>query len=379
MDQITELNQITAHFQIPGELVLAERFDRGHINDTYLVRFDQGDGPVEEYILQRINHFVFKQPLEVMANIEAVLGHLRYKIEAAGGDPSREVLTLIPTHEHGYLYISADQCYWRVYARIRDARTYQTPASQAHVYHAGMAFGDFQRLLDDFPSDSLHETIVDFHNTPVRYQAFLAAVEADVHRRAASAVAEIDFVRRRAGEVGVIVEALAAGEVPLRVTHNDTKFDNVMIDDHSGEAVCIVDLDTVMPGSLLFDFGDAIRSIANTGAEDEPDLEKVHFDLETYENFARGYLEALGITVTPGEFSLLPFSARLMTLECGIRFLTDYLIGDEYFRTSREGHNLDRCRTQFRLVEEMEEQFSEMKRIVQKYSMGEFRIDDFIG
>jgi Ser/Thr protein kinase RdoA (MazF antagonist) len=368
MDPLAEIKKIAPHFQIPGECVHAEPFGHGHINDTYLAGFNQLDGSRQEYIFQRVNQYVFKDPAAVNGNILAVTAHLRKKITAAGGDPARGALILIPTRDGGTLYTTSDGTYWRVFNYIQNAHTYQIPSSQAHVTQAGKAFGDFQRLLADFPTETLHETIIDFHNTPVRYQAFLAAIQADPHQCVAGVAAEIDFVRQRESEMAVIMDALALGKIPLRVTHNDTKFNNVMIDDHTGEAVCIVDLDTVMPGSLLFDFGDAIRSICNTAEEDEPDLDIVHFDLETFENFTKGYLSALGRLITSHEYALLPFSARLMTLECGMRFLTDHLEGDRYFRTNRQGHNLDRCRTQFKLVAEMEENYSEMKRIVSQHA-----------
>jgi hypothetical protein len=366
MTGLTEFEKITTQFQIPGKFSRAKPFGHGHINDTFLARFDLPDGSARDYVVQRINHNVFRQPAEVLTNIVAITAHLCEKIEAAGGDPTRETLTLIPTHAGSFLHISSDGSFWRIYAYIENVSAYQVPASQAHVYHAGKAFGNFACLLSDFPVDTLHETIPDFHNTPVRYQAFQAAVNADRYQRAAGAAAEIGFVHQRVEELGIMIGALEQGKIPLRVTHNDTKFNNVMIDDQTGEAICIVDLDTVMPGSLLFDFGDAIRSIANTAAEDEPNLDIVHFDLETYENFTRGFLEATGNSITQEEYALLPFSARLMTIECGIRFLTDHLNGDEYFRISRDGHNLDRCRTQFRLVEEMENRFPEMKQIIRE-------------
>jgi Ser/Thr protein kinase RdoA (MazF antagonist) len=247
------------------------------------------------------------------------------------------------------------------------ARTYQVVGHLDHFYHAGKAFGKFQKLVSDVPPDELYETIPDFHHTPKRFEAFVRSVERDAENRARLARPEIEFVEQRAGEAPVLVDLLDKGELCQRITHNDTKFNNVMIDDETGEGICVVDLDTVMPGLPLYDFGDAIRSGANPAAEDEPDLSRVRMDLDLYDSFSRGYLEMSRDFLTPVEISYLPFSARLMTLECGMRFLADFLDGDVYFEVHRPGHNLDRCRTQFKMVEDMESKFDEMIRIVERY------------
>ena len=286
------------------------------------------------------------------------------KIIKAGGDPLRETLNLIPTNEGGYLHRSEDGNYWRGYLFIDGARTYQTVENKEHFYKAGKAFGNFQRLLSDYPVENLHETIPNFHNTKMRFDAFVDAVEKDVMNRAKDVKEEIEFALKRADDTPILVDLLEKGELPLRVTHNDTKFNNVMIDDKTGEGICVIDLDTVMPGLSLYDFGDSIRFGANPAAEDERDLSKVWMDLGLYEQFTRGYLETAGDSLTRTELEYMPFSAKLMTYECGIRFLTDHLNGDTYFRILRPGHNLDRTRTQFKLVADMEVKLDQMARII---------------
>jgi Ser/Thr protein kinase RdoA (MazF antagonist) len=362
-----DFRAIVAQFTFEGEFLEAQRCGIGHINGTYAARFRKTDGTVHRYILQRINHEVFKRPEELMHNIEKVTVHLRKKIIAAGGDPERETLNLVPTVDGRAFYKTAEGDYWRAYIFIEGAQTYQVVAHLDHFYNAGKAFGKFQQLVSDFPAEQLYETIPDFHHTPKRFDAFVRSVESDARNRAQAARAEIEFVQQRAEEMPVLVDLLSRGELPRRITHNDTKFNNVMIDDETGEGICVVDLDTVMPGLPLYDFGDAIRSGANPAAEDEPDLAKVCMDLDLYESFARGYLETARDFLTPTEIAYLPFSARLMTLECGMRFLADYLDGDVYFGIHRPGHNLDRCRAQFKMVQDMEEKFEQMVRIVERY------------
>lgn len=357
---------VVTYFKFEGEFIKAEPYGFGHINDTYAAYFRLDDGRVHRYIMQRINHFVFKRPEELMSNISAVTSHLRKKILARGGDPDRETLTLIPTQNGEIFHHTETGNFWRAYIFIEDALTYQIPESLTHVSNAAQAYGNFQRLLGDFSANQLFETIPDFHNTAKRFDTFIKAAEEDTHNRAKGVKAEIDFVLLRAHEMPVVVDLIDQGKLPIRVTHNDTKYNNVMIDDKTGEGVCVIDLDTVMPGSLLYDFGDAIRSISNTAEEDERDLSIVHFSIETFEKYTLGYLEATQDTISSVELEYLPFSARLMTLECGMRFLTDYLSGDVYFLTKRNKHNLDRCRTQFKLVEEMETQFDKMTEISEK-------------
>jgi len=361
------LTDVVPNFKFAGQFIRAEPYEFGHIHDTFYTYFSKSDGLVHRYILQRINQYVFKCPEELMANIEAISVHLQRKITTAGGDPERESLTLVPTLENGGFLHRNGGDYWRAYISIEGAQTYMVPQSIDHVYNAGRAYGRFQQQLDDFPVHRLHETIPDFHNTVKRFKTFVEVVEEDKHNRAQDVKEEIDFVLQRAGETSIVVDLIDRRELPLRVTHNDTKYNNVMIDDETGEGVCVIDLDTVMPGSSLYDFGDAIRSITNTGEEDEQDLSKVHFNLECFEKYTQGYLDATRDALTPAEIQLLAFSARLMSCECGMRFLTDHLNGDVYFKIHKPGHNLDRCRTQFKLVRDMERDQEEMLDIVQKY------------
>ncbi len=364
----TDFAAMVKHFQFEGNFLEASPCGFGHINDTYAARFRKPDGIAHRYILQRINHNVFKNPEELMQNVEAVTTHLRRKIIVAGGDPERETLNLIPTVEGKTFYETHDGNYWRAYIFIEGAQTYQVVENLDHVCNAAKAFGKFQRLLSDFPAAQLHETIPNFHHTRKRFETFVEAVERDVRNRAQSVRAEIEFVGQRAEDTSVLVDLLERGELPERVTHNDTKFNNVMIDDKTGEGVCVVDLDTVMPGLSLYDFGDSVRTGAALAAEDERDLSKVGIGLETFESLVHGYLGAAQDFLTSTEVEYLSFSAKLMTFECGIRFLTDYLNGDVYFRIHREDHNLDRCRTQFKMVQDMEEKLDQMLRIVEATS-----------
>lgn len=361
------LIEIAKQFKFEGDFLEASPCGFGHINDTFAARFRKANGVVHRYILQRINHNVFKNPEGLMQNVERVTTHLWKKIIAAGGDPERETLNLIPTVDGKTFDRTHDGNYWRAYIFIEGAQTYEVVESLDHVYNVAKAFGKFQRLLSDLPAGQLYETIPDFHHTGKRYEAFVEALERDVKNRAQSVRTEIEFVEKRAADTSVLVDLLEQGELPERVTHNDTKFNNVMIDDKTGEGVCVIDLDTVMPGLSLYDFGDSVRSGANPVAEDERDLSKVSIDLGIFDRFVHGYLDTARDFLTPIEVDYLPFSAKLMTFECGMRFLTDYLDGDVYFKVHREDHNLDRCRTQFKMVRDMEERFDQMVRIVGKY------------
>lgn len=363
----TDLREIGRQFAIHGEFISGAPYGTGHIHDTYAAVY-QHDAVRRRFIFQRINHNVFKHPQGLMANIVAVTSHLSRKIQASGGDPLRESLTLIPSLDGKSHVRTATGDYWRVYVFIEGARTYEAVENLAHVASAGRAFGRFQKLLSDFPADVLIETIPDFHHTGRRFEAFTKAVEQDVKNRAASARPEIKFVLQRNDRMNVFVDLLATGKLSQRITHNDTKFNNVMIDDRTGDGVCVIDLDTVMPGLSLYDFGDSIRSLANTGAEDEHDLSRVEFDIGIFELYTRGYLEATRGLLRPEEFDLLPFAAQLMTLECGMRFLADYLQGDIYFKTHAPDHNLLRCRTQFKLVKGMEDTVDQTAAIIQRWA-----------
>lgn len=353
-----DLNQIAAQFHTYREI---SPYGDGHINDTYLARAS------ESFILQRINKDAFHNPEQVMHNIVLVTEHLRQKLAEQGNTDPRAALRVIPTLDGKPFYRTEEGDYFRMYTFIDHARSYSEKPSPAIFYNAARGFGRFFSLLSDFDPSRLYETIAHFHDTPARYRALMDAAERDQLGRAAQVRAELDFVRARQSDTAVVTGLLGTPDIPLRVTHNDTKLNNIMLDDQSGEPVCVIDLDTVMPGSILYDFGDSIRFGASAAAEDEPDLSKVYCDLTLYESFARGFLEETAVFLTPTEKQLLPFSARLLTLECGMRFLADYLDGDTYFKTSRAGQNLDRARTQFKLVEDMEEKEKQMEQITLKY------------
>ena len=361
------LQDALAAFDFGGEVVGAVRYGSGHINDTFCVHTQPGEGPCRRFILQRISAAAFHHPDQVMANIASVTAFLRRAIAEAGGDPSRETMTVLLTREGRSFYTDSEGGAWRVYPFIENTVCLQAAETPELFAASARTFGRFQRMLKDYPADTLYETIPRFHDTEDRLAKLKAAVEADVMGRVKDVQPELDFVRKREADCSVALQALREGRLPLRVTHNDTKLNNVLIDRDSGEGICVIDLDTVMPGLSINDFGDSIRFGANHSAEDERDLSKVNFDLSLYEVYTQGFLEGAGGALTPAELDYLPWGAKLMTLECGIRFLTDYLEGDHYFRIHREGQNLDRCRTQFKLVADMEAQWEAMKAVVDKY------------
>ena len=353
-----EFHKLAAQFQIHGEPVAATPYGSGHINDTYAAVFDQGGAPMR-YILQRINHNIFKNPVALMENVQRVTAHLQSKLTT---DRSRRALTLIPTCAGQPFHRDAGGNYWRAYIFIEKARTYDAVESPQQAFAAAMAFGQFQKLLADLPAPRLHDTIPDFHNTPKRFAALENAIAADIANRAKLAQAEIAFARRHQALTGVL---LAAG-LPERVTHNDTKFNNVMLDDATHEGICVIDLDTVMPGLALYDFGDLVRTTTSPAKEDERDLTKVQMQLPLFAALARGYLATAGAFLTKAEKQHLVTAGKLITFEIGIRFLTDFLEGDVYFKVHRAGHNLDRCRTQFKLVESITQQAKPMNRLVEQ-------------
>ena len=347
---------ICGKFQTKGAALSCEPYGNGHINATYLVKTDE-----EQYILQRINHHIFQDVPGLMRNVERVTAFLAEK------DPDpRHSLHLVPAKD-GAAYLEAEGEFYRMYDFVHDSICLDAPETDEDFYQSAVAFGSFQRQLADFPANELSETIPRFHDTPNRYRALRAAIEKDALGRAASCREEIEFALAREADAAVMINLLAAGELPLRVTHNDTKLNNVMLDAKTRRPLCVIDLDTVMPGLAANDFGDSIRFGANTGAEDEKDLKKISLSLARYEAFARGFLEACGKALTPKEIETLPWGAKLMTLECGVRFLTDYLEGDTYFRIHRPEHNLDRTRTQFALVADMEKKWTQMCDIVKEF------------
>ncbi|MBQ6998273.1 MAG: phosphotransferase [Clostridia bacterium] len=356
------LKKIAESFQIEGEYVDASPYGEGHINSTFLLKTTAE----EKYILQKINNTVFSSPEELMDNVVMVTEFLKKKIDAAGGNSKRETLTVIPAKD-GKSYVKTENGdYYRVYIFIDDAISFQVVEDPMDFYNAAAAFGKFQNMLSDFEADKLHETIKNFHNTKTRFDDFEKAVADNKSGKAADVQAEIDFAMARKCDAAIIVDGIAEGRIPLRVTHNDTKLNNVLVDSESGKGICVIDLDTVMPGSLLYDFGDSIRFGTNPAAEDEKDLSKVYCDLNLFEHYVKGFLSEVGDSITKEEIELLPMSAKLMTLECGIRFLGDHLNGDVYFKIHRENHNLDRARTQFKMVADMEEKMEQMKAIVAK-------------
>lgn len=372
MNSKTDYEKIAKHFDFEGEFIEAGSYGQGHINDTFKVRFKKSDGNIKRYILQRINTSIFKTPEKLMENIVNVTDHLRAKIIEAGGNPERETLNLVRTLDGGFCYKSENGEYWRGYIFIEGAKSYQVVENLSHFYNFGKALGKFQRFLSDFPVAKLYETIPDFHNTEKRFKNFIESVNKNASNRLKNAMPEVRFVMDREEDTGILTNLIRQGALPLRVTHNDTKFNNVLIDDVTGEGICLIDLDTVMPGLSLYDFGDAIRSGANPAEEDETDLSKVCMDLKLFESFVKGYLETAGKYLTRAEIEYLPFAAKLMTFECGMRFLADYLDGDIYYKIQRENHNLDRARTQFKMVADMENKSEEMKEIVNRYASEAF-------
>lgn len=353
-------------FLIKGTIESCEPYGSGHINLTYrLVCREKGQEYA--YILQQMNQEVFKDIKGLMSNVKGVTSFLRRQIIENHGDPDRETLNLVPTRDgQDYYTDSLGHC-WRMYLFISQATCYNLVEDPKDFYQSGKAFGRFQCLLADYPADELHETIPDFHNTPARYETFEKAVREDVMGRAGQVAEEIQFIRERKEDMGLALRLKEDGRLPVRVSHNDTKLNNIMIDDATGQALCIIDLDTIMPGFSIFDYGDSIRFGANTAQEDETDLSKFSLSLPLFEVYTKGFLEGSQGRLTRTETELLPYGAKMMTLECGMRFLTDYLQGDVYFHTSREGHNLDRCRTQLALVADIERKWADLAAIVQKY------------
>jgi len=361
-----DLAAVPLHFQIDGRLRDVRPYGTGHINRTYCSTFETPAGR-RRFVHQQINTRIFRQPDKLMENIRRVTEHLQAKVRAEGGDPAREALTLVPARDGGVVWRDPAGEVWRTYRFIEGARTYDVVEQEDHVRAAGAAFARFQRRLADLPGPRLHETIAHFGDTRARFEQFEAALAADAAGRAAEARADVDFALARRHTAPVLMELLESGRVPERITHYDTKFNNVMIDDATGEGVCVIDLDTVMPGVILYDFGDAVRQTANPAAEDEGDLAKVRLNLGRFELLTRGYLGGAREFLTDVEVDHLAFAARLITFTIGLRFLTDHLSGDVYFRVHRAGHNLDRCRTQFHLVRQMEERADEIDAIINRY------------
>lgn len=365
-DMTDAMREITPHFAFEGRLIHAEPYGRGHINDTHCLWFDRGSFPPVRYILQKINTGIFRDVDGLMNNITLVTDHIRKKLAAEGGDYGRGTLTVIPTTEGEPYYRAPDGGCFRAYRFVENTVSLQSAENPAQFGSLAATFGKFQNQLADFDASLLAETIPDFHNTVKRFENFASSVKADRAHRRTAAEKEIEFAFSREADAGVLVGMLAKGELPLRVTHNDTKLNNVLFDAVTGEAVCVIDLDTVMPGLVHYDFGDSIRFGASTAAEDEKNLDRVSMSLELFEAYTRGFIASCGGKLTEAETEYLPFSAKLLTYECGIRFLSDYLDGDRYFRIHYPEQNLDRCRTQLKLVADMEKKMPEMKSITEK-------------
>lgn len=360
------LSQACYGFAIEGTYKDCVPYGNGHINDTYLLTYQQ-NGQEHAYILQHMNKTIFTDPEALMENIIGVTGFLKEKIRAAGGNPQRETLDFVFTADGKPYYKDGFGEYWRTYHYIDHVYALDQVKDPEDFYQSALSFGRFQQMLADFPAETLHETIPNFHNTAVRFGNFEKAVAEDICGRATGIQDEIQFVKQRFDLACALGNLQDQGKIPLRVTHNDTKSNNVLIDEATGKGLCVIDLDTVMPGLSVNDFGDSIRFGASTAAEDEKDLSKVSCSMELYEAYVKGFLEGCGGRLTEKEILSLPLGAKVMTYECGMRFLTDYLSGDTYFKIHRPEHNLDRARTQFKLVADMESKWEQMQAIVQKY------------
>jgi len=337
-------------------------FGGGHINDTYITTRKGA-----KCVVQRLNTNVFKNPDYVMNNIFGVTSHLRSKIKELGGNPDRETLHFLKTADDKPYYTDPDGDCYRAYIFVEDSESFDTATSPTQMYEAAKAFGRFQNMLADFPAEKLNETIKEFHTTPVRVQQLKDAIKNNLSGRLSECKEEVEYALSQAEQASIVCDAMKEGTVPCRVTHNDTKLNNVLFDTNTGLGLCVIDLDTIMPGSLLYDFGDALRFGANTAVEDETDLDKVTFDLELFEAYTKGYAAELKDTVTPKEKELLAFSAKLLTYECGIRFLADFLNGDTYFKVKYPTHNLDRARNQLKLCRDIDAKMDAMNEIVKKY------------
>ncbi|MFQ5805385.1 MAG: phosphotransferase enzyme family protein [Phycisphaerae bacterium] len=363
---LPEPQAIAAHFAVDGKLAAVEPFGAGHINDSFLLTYRRND-KTDRFLLQRINEAVFPNPALVMENIQRVTTHIARKLTSQGAsNVGRRVLTLTPTHEAEPCYRDEAGSYWRLYRFIENTRVHEAVETPEQAAQAGRMFGTFQLQLADLSGARLHETIPDFHNTPLRFEALDRAVQADPCNRVALARAEIDLANRHRPLAGVLLDLQQRGDIPERVVHNDAKIGNVLFDAGTGEALCVVDLDTVMPGLSLYDFGDMVRSMTCTAAEDDTDLSRVEVQIPLFEALAGAYLEAAGKFLTAAEREHLVFAGKLITLEQAVRFLTDFLNGDRYYKRRRPSQNLDRCQTQFKLVESLTRHEPQMNRFVER-------------
>lgn len=364
----SQFEQVASKFDIAGNFVSARPHGNGHINDTQLVTTVDESGAAHRYVLQKINKNVFRRPDLLMQNYVNVTEFIRKKIALSGGDTQREVVNVIKARDGMDYAIDKQGEYWRMLSFIEDSVSFDKVEKPEQFYDSARAFGDFQYILRDYPADTLYETIEKFHNTPDRYRQLMEAVDKNVCGRLTEVACEVEFCKEREEFAKALEKAHEEGRLPLKVTHNDTKLNNVLFDKKTGEPLCIVDLDTIMPGYSVTDFGDSIRFGATTALEDEADLSKVNFDIGLYELYVKGFIEGAKGGLSAGEIELLPIGAIVITLECGMRFLADYLNGDTYFKTHRPGQNLDRARNQFKLVRDMEASLPRMIEIVKKYA-----------
>ena len=361
-----DFKKIAEGFGIKTDSLMYTECQKGHVNSTFFVNTDGGDSE-PKYVFQRINTSVFKNPDQLMSNIFNVTSHIRSKLLAEGKDEKRGVLNFIKTPDGKYYHVDDEGNHWRAYHYIRKSLSLNISDSTELFAQSGFAFGHFQNQLADFDASKLYETIPNFHNTVSRLNDLKKAINNNLADRKDIAEKEIGFVLARENKCSYIVDGIKNGKYPLRVTHNDTKLNNVLFDKETGEGLCVVDLDTVMPGSMLYDFGDSIRFGASSAVEDETDLSKVYIRLDMFEAYTDGFIKGLDGAITDEEIKAFPISAYIITLETGLRFLTDYLNGDTYFRIHRPDHNLDRARNQFKLVADMETKMDEMNKIVAKY------------
>ena len=362
------IKEVASEFAIAGEFIEGEEVHSGHINATYKATFRNDDGRIHRYIIQRINEKVFKDPLAVMRNVEMVTSHINSKVMRVKRDSGGQTLSLYPARDGSFFASGTGGGIWRCYNFIEGCRTFEVAANTRQAYQAAHAFGSFQDLVSDISVEDIEETIPDFHNTPKRYDRLMRVVDTDPRGRLAEVTAEVDFVKARKAMLSKFIDLRSRGDLPVRITHNDTKINNVMMDVESDEAVCVIDLDTVMPGLSLYDFGDLVRTAVSPAAEDERDLSKVNVRMPMFEALAEGYIDGCHC-LCDAELDNLAFAGILISLETGMRFLTDHLEGDVYFKIHQDGQNLDRARTQFRLVELLEQRQAEMESCVDRLAI----------
>lgn len=361
------LKEIFNHFQADGTFLKGESYGSGHIHDTF--RIETLENEKDDYILQRLNNKIFKNIPQLQENIERVTVHLRNKLnEIPGSDIKRECLSLIPAHDGKTWICDTEGNYWRMYIFISNHRSYNVVDSAGKAFEGGKAIGRFQAMLSDMPGGPLFETIPFFHNIEKRLETLNLKIKENPVGRASEISDDIDDVLSRAEEMKIILMLGNEGKIPLRITHNDTKFNNILLDEND-KALCVIDLDTVMPGYVHYDFGDAIRTAANSASEDEKDLSKIKMNIKLFEAYVKGFLSESGDTLNDTEKEYLAFAPRLITYTIAVRFLTDYIDGDNYFKIHHEHHNLQRARAQLRLVKSMEEQYGEMKEIIRRLTV----------